>query len=125
MHGSGGQHGLVCEDRLDLAHRISRVMFGTATALLALTPRAITGHGLEIAVGWPLDVLFTPDLCRTGAANRSYAKLRLKHLQRVVGLTHDYPVRVDLRNSRPFGRHNRPLPRYDPACSPVLDPKLD
>src|SRR4051794_35804430 len=99
-------------------------MFGAATALLALTPRAITGHGLQITVGGPLGFLFTLDLCRPSAANRSYAKLGLKHLQCLVGLAHDYPIRVDLRNSRPFGRHNRALPRHDPACSPVLDPKL-
>src|SRR4051794_13181038 len=78
MHGSGGQPGLVCEDRLDPAHRISRVMFGAATASLALTLWAITGYRLQIAVGCPLGFLFAFDLCRPAAANRSYAKLRLK-----------------------------------------------
>ena len=100
-------------------------MFGAATALLALTLRAITGYRLQIAVGCPLGFPFMLDLCRTAAANRSYAKLGLKHLQRLVGLTHGYPIRVDLRNSRPFGRNNRSLSRHNPACSLILNPKLD
>jgi len=54
MHGSGGQHGLVCEDRLDLAHRISRVMFGVCvvfTVVILLLLGLVTGYLLSIGIG--------------------------------------------------------------------------